>query len=133
MSRSGRLARRRGSGESIIQPQTLGEALRLLQRRAGLNRDDLAKVLEISSGALSNYLNDVSVPSAPLFRMMVNVLADRLGLEAGRLWLEMGRFLDDSYRVVVEKEPGAGETSTSVRAPSGSERGRERGEGGVGP
>jgi transcriptional regulator with XRE-family HTH domain len=134
MARPEWLARTRGNRESIIQPQTLGEALRLLQRRAGLNRDDLAKVLEISSGALSNYMNDVSFPSAPLFRKMVNVLADRLGVEAGRVWLEMGHFLDDSYGVVVEKGSGAGETAESGKGASlDAMRGGDSDEEGVGP
>jgi transcriptional regulator with XRE-family HTH domain len=78
----------------VIQPRTLGEALRLLQRRAGLNRDDMAKLVGVSSGSLSNYLNDASTPSASMLRRIVTLLAHRLGLEGTQLWVEFGDFLD---------------------------------------
>jgi DNA-binding XRE family transcriptional regulator len=79
---------------TVIQPRTLGEALRLLQRRAGLNRDDMARLVGVSSGSLSNYLNDASTPSASMLRRIVALLAHRLGLEGTQLWVEFGDFLD---------------------------------------
>jgi hypothetical protein len=79
---------------TVIQPRTLGEALRLLQRRAGLNRDDMARLVGVSSGALSNYLNDATTPSASMLRRIVTLLAHRLGLEGSLLWVEFGDFLD---------------------------------------
>ena len=47
-----------------LGPESAGEALRLLRYRAKLSRDDLATLVGVSAGAISNYENDVSAPSA---------------------------------------------------------------------
>ncbi|MBI4261104.1 MAG: helix-turn-helix domain-containing protein [Actinobacteria bacterium] len=78
----------------ILRPRTLGEALKLLQHRAGVNRDDLARDSGVSTGALSNYLNDVSVPSAATLRRIATALASRLSEDADEVWSELGGLLD---------------------------------------
>jgi uncharacterized protein len=79
----------------ILAPITLGEAIRLLQARAGLNRDEMSRLARVSSGAMSNYVNDVSAPSASVLRRIANVLAGRLALNPAVLWIELGHLLDE--------------------------------------
>jgi transcriptional regulator with XRE-family HTH domain len=80
--------------EAIVVPKTLGEALRLLQARAGVSRDALAARAGVSTGAVSNYLGDASAPSAVVLRRITDTLADALGLDRNRLWVELGSFLE---------------------------------------
>lgn len=82
--------------ESELTPQSLGEALRLLRNRARLRRDQLAAAAGVSAGAVSNYENDVSAPSAAALRRVSNSLAEHLGVDAAGLWAELGRILDSS-------------------------------------
>ena len=79
---------------SYLDPQSLGEALRLLRHRAGCSRGDLAAVVGVSTGALSNYENDVSVPSASALRRLTRVIAERLDCEVPALWEQLGGTLD---------------------------------------
>lgn len=77
-----------------LAPQSLGEALRLLRNRVHLRRDELAQAASVSAGAVSNYENDVSVPSAFALRRITNVLADALGVQPAVLWEQVGLILD---------------------------------------
>ena len=79
---------------SYLNPQSLGEALRLLRHRTGCSRSDLATVAGVSMGALSNYENDVSVPSASALRRLTRVMAERLDCEVPALWEQLGGTLD---------------------------------------
>ena len=79
---------------SQLTPQSLGEALRLLRNRVHLRRDELAQAASVSAGAVSNYENDVSVPSAFALRRIAKVLADALGVQPALLWEELGAIMD---------------------------------------
>lgn len=78
----------------VLGPQTLGEALRLLRHRAKVGRDHLARLVDISAGAISNYENDVSMPAASTLRRLVVALAGLLGCSPSELWDQMGQILD---------------------------------------
>src|SRR5436309_15862493 len=80
--------------ERALGPDSIGEALRLLRHRARLTRDTLAQHAGVSAGAISNYENDVSAPSATTLRRLTLVLAALLGNDPDALWLEMGAILD---------------------------------------
>jgi transcriptional regulator with XRE-family HTH domain len=60
----------------------------------------LAQSAGVSAGAISNYENDVSSPSAPALRRICQALAGILSHQVGQLWHDMGEILDlaDSYR-----------------------------------
>ena len=92
------LAASRARGPSL-GPQSAGEALRLLRYRARLSRDDLAALVGVSAGAISNYENDVSAPSAVTLRRMTTTFADLLRRDARDLWDEFGVVLDDQGQV----------------------------------
>ena len=92
------LAASRPRGPSL-GPQSAGEALRLLRYRARLSRDDLAALVGVSAGAISNYENDVSAPSAVTLRRMTTTFADLLRRDARDLWDEFGVVLDDQGQV----------------------------------
>lgn len=77
-----------------LGPESLGEALRMLRHRTRTSRDQLASEANVSAGAISNYENDVSTPSAPTLRKVTHALAGLLGVEPGRLWEEFGRIMD---------------------------------------
>ena len=77
-----------------LGPQSLGEALQLLRRRTGVSRNDLAPLVQLSPGALANYENDVSVPSAVALRRLTWVIAERLDCEVSELWEQLGEVLD---------------------------------------
>ncbi len=79
----------------VLAVETLGEALRLLQSRAGINRDDMARLVGVSNGAISNYFNGVSAPSASVLRRIANVLGKQLKTNPAVLWIELGHLLDD--------------------------------------
>ena len=79
-----------------LGPESLGEALRLLRRRARLSRDDLAARAGLSAGAVSNYENDVSAPPAASLRSIVRVMAMALEQDVSELWEQFGRLLDDA-------------------------------------
>jgi transcriptional regulator with XRE-family HTH domain len=83
-----------GSVRFIIGPRSLGEAIRLLQARAGLTRDELARRAGISTGAASNYLNDSTLPSAGILRRIGTALATALHEDPDQLWLQLGEVLD---------------------------------------
>lgn len=89
----------RDSSPASLEPATLGEALRLLRHRAGLSRDDLAALASVSSGAVSNYENDVSAPSAAALRRISGALASALGVAPAPLWHELGAVIDQSVAV----------------------------------
>lgn len=96
--------------DGILLPRTLGEALKLLQHRAEINRDDLAREAGVSTGAVSNYLNDASVPSAATLRRIAAVLARRLGEEPDRVWSELGQLLDEGRLLLTtQMAPGLAE------------------------
>lgn len=80
--------------KTSLGPESLGEALRLLRRRARLSRDELAGLAGLSAGAVSNYENDVSAPPAATLRILVRVLAKELRGDVGALWLQFGELLD---------------------------------------
>ncbi len=76
------------------RPQTMGEALRMLRHRVGLSRDALAERVGASAGAISNYENDVSAPSAATLRRIVHVLSELLDHDRDELWRDFGDLLD---------------------------------------
>ena len=78
---------------AIVAPHTLGEALRLLQGRSGLNREQVAARVGVSTGALSNYLSDTRAPSASVLRRLTSEFAERMNVDAGQLWVELGDLL----------------------------------------
>jgi transcriptional regulator with XRE-family HTH domain len=80
--------------DRTLGPDSVGEALRLLRHRARLSRDALAQHAGVSAGAISNYENDVSAPSAVTLRRLTLVLAGLLGNDAVALWNEMGTIID---------------------------------------
>lgn len=82
------------NGGAVLIPESLAEALRLLQARAGLNRDDLARAVGVSSGAISHYLNEVSLPPVAVLRKLTAVFANRLGVNPTKLWAEFGNILE---------------------------------------
>jgi transcriptional regulator with XRE-family HTH domain len=106
--------------EAIVVPKTLGEALRLLQARAGVSRDALAARAGVSTGAVSNYLGDASAPSAVVLRRITDTLADALGLDRNRLWVELGSFLEGSPKGRARhggaSEPGPGSLAAGAVA-----------------
>ena len=77
-----------------LGPESAGEALRLLRYRAKLSRDDLATLVGVSAGAISNYENDVSAPSAVTLRRISRIMADLLHRDSGELWDRFGALLD---------------------------------------
>ena len=77
-----------------LGPQSLGEALRMLRHRTRLNRDEMARSAGISAGAVSNYENDVSTPSAATLRRVAHALAPLLGCPPAELWEQLGEILD---------------------------------------
>lgn len=77
-----------------LGPESLGEALRMLRHRTRANRDDLARASGVSTGAISNYENDVSTPSAPTLRRVAHALAPLLGVQPRDLWEQLGEILD---------------------------------------
>ena len=80
--------------ERGLGPDSIGEALRMLRHRARLTRDALAQHAGVSAGAISNYENDVSAPSAATLRRLTLVLAALVGNDPVALWDEMGAILD---------------------------------------
>ena len=80
--------------ERPLGPDSIGEALRLLRHRARLSRDTLAQHAGVSAGAISNYENDVSAPSAATLRRLTLVLAALVDNDPIALWNEMGAILD---------------------------------------
>src|ERR1044072_7979028 len=76
-----------------LGPESAGEALRLLRYRAKLTRDDLATLVGVSAGAISNYENDVSAPSAVTLRRISRVMAELLHRDSGELWDQFGALL----------------------------------------
>ena len=77
-----------------LGPESVGEALRLLRRRARLSRDELAGRAGVSAGAVSNYENDVSAPPAVNLRAIVRVLAGELTIDIDVVWQQFGSLLD---------------------------------------
>ena len=82
------------ASERGLGPDSIGEALRLLRHRARLTRDALAQHAGVSAGAISNYENDVSAPSAVTLRRMARTFADLLHRDSGELWDRLGALLD---------------------------------------
>ena len=78
-----------------LGPHSVGEALRMLRHRARLSRDALAVAAGVSAGAISNYENDVSTPSAVDLRRLTRAFATELGRETDELWLHVGGLLDE--------------------------------------
>ena len=81
-----------------LRPISLGEALRLLQVRTKLSRDELARMTGLSQGTISNYLANRSIPQAHVLRRLVRVLAQLLGEDPEALWAELGSVLDATDR-----------------------------------
>lgn len=88
----------------MLDPQTLGEALRMLRHRSRYGRDQLAAAAEVSAGAISNYENDVSTPSAPTLRRVAWALAGWLELDVREVWEELGVLLDAQHEVRAQHE-----------------------------
>jgi transcriptional regulator with XRE-family HTH domain len=84
----------RREGENSLGPESAGEALRLLRYRTKLSRDDLATLVGVSAGAISNYENDISAPSAVTLRRISRIMADLLHRDSGELWDQFGALLD---------------------------------------
>ena len=66
----------------------------MLRHRARLTRDALAAAAGVSAGAISNYENDVSAPTAGTLRRLVLVLANALDADRAELWDQIGDVLD---------------------------------------
>lgn len=96
-----RTAARRTS-QPTLEPATLGEAFRLLRHRGCLSRDELASLAKLSAGAVSNYENDVSAPSAMALRRLARALADATDQDADVLWAQLGGVLDRSPKVKID-------------------------------
>ncbi len=77
---------------------SLGGLLRQLRHDADTSRDVLAKNAGVSTGAISNYENDVSIPPAPVLRRICCALADPLGRTGAGLWADLGEVLDHLNR-----------------------------------
>jgi len=94
--------RRRAKGEGsvtdvssdIFSPKTLGEAIRVLQDRAGMNREQLARASGVSPTSITNYVAGNTTPQAAVLRRMSNELAQRLKLDPVHLWVELGALVD---------------------------------------
>jgi transcriptional regulator with XRE-family HTH domain len=85
-----------------LRPITLGEALRLLQVRAQVSRDELARMTDLSHGTISNYISNRSIPQANVLRRIARVLGHLLGEDPERLWSELGSVLDATDQVRLE-------------------------------
>lgn len=85
----------------MLGPDTIGEVLRLLRHRARCSRDQLAAAAGVSAGAVSNYENDVSTPSALTLRRIAVVLAEQVGSDPDQLWLELGQVMDRQHETTV--------------------------------
>lgn len=72
----------------------LGDVLRLLRHEAGMSRDSLAQSAAVSTGAISNYENDVSSPPATVLRRICRALAGSLDRPVAELWADLGVVLD---------------------------------------
>lgn len=79
----------------MFAPVSLGEAVRVLRRRSGYSRDQLALEAGVSTGAISNYENGVSVPGAPTLRQIARALSTALGHDVAHVWEELGQLLDE--------------------------------------
>ena len=77
-----------------LGPHSVGEALRMLRHRARLSRDALAVAAGVSAGAISNYENDVSAPTAATLRRLAIVLAQAVDADPAELWDQLGEVLD---------------------------------------
>ena len=86
---------RSDGNRGVFAPVSLGEAVRVLRRRSGYSRDQLAHEAGVSTGAISNYENGVSVPGAPTLRQIAHALAAALGHDVARVWEELGQLLDE--------------------------------------
>jgi transcriptional regulator with XRE-family HTH domain len=88
-----------GSADVGLGPESVGEALRLLRQRARLSRDELASRVGVSAGAISNYENDVSAPSAAILRKLTLSFGELLDRDPGQLWEQLGTLLDRQERM----------------------------------
>lgn len=103
-----------------LGPQSLGEALCLLRRRAGMNRNHLAAAAGLSSGALANYENDASAPSAAALRRLTRMLAECLDCDVAELWEQFGTLLEGNPRLAPREVAAHGVIeSISSRVPNG--------------
>ena len=82
------------TAQTGIGPASLGEALRMLRHRSRLSRDELARRTGVSSGAISNYENDISIPAAPTLRRLVVVIAEQTEQTRSSLWEQLGALFD---------------------------------------
>jgi transcriptional regulator with XRE-family HTH domain len=74
----------------------------MLRHRTRCSRNDLAALAGLSAGALSNYENDGSLPSAAALRRLTRALAERLGCDVSELWQSLGQLLDAVPAATVE-------------------------------
>lgn len=88
--------------EMALRPISLGEALRLLQVRAQVSRDELARMTDLSQGTISNYISNRSTPQANVLRRIARVLGQLLGEDPERLWSELGSVLDTTDQIRLE-------------------------------
>ena len=85
----------RGSVPPGSTQDSLGTALKLLRYRTHMTRHTLAGAAGVSAGAIANYENNVSTPSAVDLRRLTGALAKELGRETDELWLHVGTLLDE--------------------------------------
>jgi transcriptional regulator with XRE-family HTH domain len=77
--------------ERILNPQSLGEALHLLVRRARIPAQALADATGVSRTTIMNYLNDHATPNGDRMTKLVMPLAEALGENPDELIEEMVR------------------------------------------
>jgi transcriptional regulator with XRE-family HTH domain len=80
----------------IFSPKTLGEAIRVLQDRARMSREQLARGCGVSPASITNYLTGNTSPPAAVLRRLSNVLAEGLSIDPIQLWVELGALVDVS-------------------------------------
>ena len=87
-------SRSASTSSGFLTPSSVGEAVRLLRHRGRLTRDALATEAGVSAGAISNYENDISAPSAATLRRLALVFAAALDIDEAELWQQFGDVID---------------------------------------
>lgn len=87
------------SGQDHLKANTVGEGLVLLRGRAGLPRDELARLAEVSSATLGRYESDATrkLDLTVLYRLLVE-LGSLLETDPDTLWLEFSTLMGDIAR-----------------------------------
>ncbi len=71
--------------QSKLPAESLGKRIRFLRTQAGLTQDDLAKELNVTRQALSNWERDVNLPDLPLLQQICGIF----GVHIDELLLEV--------------------------------------------